>query len=187
MFRKICKSEKNFWTPKMVHCPKFFWRRGGEVAEIYLFHKKFFGSSRAQSEKVGQISFCPPNFFLPVRPWAKPQNPDICTLYWHHPLVPLYLYMHELVVRARQLDSVAQLVIKVHFHSGKFSAERKFCKMWLADTNFPSEKNFEVENFPTFNNDICGKFSGRGDVSWVEMGPKEHCTGMHFSQLLDLV
>ena len=37
--------------------------------------------------------------------------------------------------------------LKAHFHLGKFSAERKFCKMWLADTNFPSEKNFEVENF----------------------------------------
>jgi ribosomal protein L36 len=24
----MCTSEKNFWTPKRVHCPKFFWRRG---------------------------------------------------------------------------------------------------------------------------------------------------------------
>jgi hypothetical protein len=39
------------------------------------------------------------------------------------------------------------LFLKAHFHSRKFSAERKICKMWLADTNFPSEKNFEVENF----------------------------------------
>jgi hypothetical protein len=32
--------------------------------------------------------------------------------------------------------------LKAHFHSGKF------CKIWLlADANFPSEKNFEVENF----------------------------------------
>ena len=36
---------------------------------------------------------------------------------------------------------------KAHFHSGKFSAERKFCKMLLADANFPSGKNFEIENF----------------------------------------
>jgi hypothetical protein len=36
---------------------------------------------------------------------------------------------------------------KAHFHSGKFSAERKFCNMCLPDTNFPSGKNFEVENF----------------------------------------
>jgi hypothetical protein len=36
---------------------------------------------------------------------------------------------------------------KVHFHSGKFSTERKLYKMWLTDTNFPSEKYFEVENF----------------------------------------
>jgi hypothetical protein len=28
----------------------------------------FFLTTRAQSEKVGQISFHPPNFFLPVRP-----------------------------------------------------------------------------------------------------------------------
>jgi hypothetical protein len=43
--------------------------------------------------------------------------------------------------------------IKAHFHSGKFSAERKFCKMWS-----------------TFNNDIFGKFSVCGNFSWVEMG-----------------
>ena len=42
--------------------------RGGEVVEINLFHKNIFGTGRAQSEKVGQISFCPPNFFVPVRP-----------------------------------------------------------------------------------------------------------------------
>jgi hypothetical protein len=40
-----------------------------------------------------------------------------------------------------------QIMPRLKTHSGKFSAERKFCKMWLADTNFPSEKNFEVENF----------------------------------------
>jgi hypothetical protein len=34
-----------------------------------------------------------------------------------------------------------------HFHSGKFSAGREFCKILLACTNFRSEKNFEVENF----------------------------------------
>jgi hypothetical protein len=64
---KIYTSEKFFWTPKMVHCPKFFWRRGGGGGGGSP-KKIFLGSSRAQSEKVGQISFCPPNFFLPVRP-----------------------------------------------------------------------------------------------------------------------
>jgi hypothetical protein len=39
----------------------------------------------------------------------------------------------------------SKLTLKAHFHSRKFSAERKFCTIWLADTNFPSEKNFEVE------------------------------------------
>jgi hypothetical protein len=33
------------------------------------------------------------------------------------------------------------LSVKAYFPSGKFSTERKFCEMWLADTNF------EVENF----------------------------------------
>ena len=57
-----------------IHNIRFTVGGGGEVAEIYLFHKKIFGSSRAQSEKVGQISFCPPNFFLPVRPWLSDYN-----------------------------------------------------------------------------------------------------------------
>ena len=33
------------------------------------FSWKFFLTTKAQSEKVGQISFRPPNFFLTVRPW----------------------------------------------------------------------------------------------------------------------
>ena len=53
---------------------------------------------------------------------------------------------------------------------GNFSTERQFCKMWLANKNVPSEKNFEVVS--TFNNDIFVTFSVRGDFSWVEMGLK---------------
>jgi hypothetical protein len=60
--------------------------------------------------------------------------------------------------------------LKAHFHSRKFSSERKICKMWLADTNFPSEKKFLSWKVSTFNNDIFGKFSVRGKFSWVEMG-----------------
>ena len=46
-----------------------------------------------------------------------------------------------------------QLKLKSHFHSGKF------CKMWLADTNFPSEKNlFEVENFQLLTMIFSGNF-----------------------------
>jgi hypothetical protein len=54
-WRKMCAilamdcSGKFFLTPKMVHCPKIFLRRGGgggggggEVADINLFRKKFF-------------------------------------------------------------------------------------------------------------------------------------------------
>jgi hypothetical protein len=44
--------------------------------------------------------------------------------------------------------------------------------MWLADANFPSEKKFEVEYVQLSNNDIFGKFSVRGKISWVEMGLK---------------
>jgi hypothetical protein len=36
---------------------------------------------------------------------------------------------------------------KGKFPLRKISTEGKFCKMWLANTDFPSEKNFEVENF----------------------------------------
>ena len=35
------------------------------------FSGKKFLTTWAQSEKVGQISFRPPNFFLPVRPWLQ--------------------------------------------------------------------------------------------------------------------
>ncbi len=36
---------KKFWTPKMVHWPKLFWRRGGGggVVKNKLFREKFFG------------------------------------------------------------------------------------------------------------------------------------------------
>ena len=58
---------KNFG--KMLHWPKFLWRRGGgDVAKMNMLRKKIFGTGRAQSEKVGQIYFRPPNFLLPVRP-----------------------------------------------------------------------------------------------------------------------
>jgi hypothetical protein len=43
--------------------------------------------------------------------------------------------------------------------------------MCSTNTYFPSVKNFEVENFPIFNNDIFGKFSVRGNFSWVEIFP----------------
>ena len=34
------------------------------------------------------------------------------------------------------------VTLKAYFHSGKFSVERKFCKMCLVDTGFPSGKKF---------------------------------------------
>jgi hypothetical protein len=59
---------------------------------------------------------------------------------------------------------------KTHFHSRKFSAEKNFVKFDWPTQIFRLEKNFEVENRSTFNNDIFGTFSVRGKVSWVEMG-----------------
>jgi hypothetical protein len=37
-----------------------------------MLSNRNFSTTRAQSEKVGQISFRPPNFFLPVRPCKSP-------------------------------------------------------------------------------------------------------------------
>jgi hypothetical protein len=67
-------------------------------------------------------------------------------------LYTIYLYYHFYVFMHTLFGILVLYLLKLSvckgpFHSGKFSAERKFCKMWLADTNFPSEKNFEVENF----------------------------------------
>ena len=39
------------------------------TTNLESFSGNFFLTTMAQSEKVEQISFRPPNFFLPVRPW----------------------------------------------------------------------------------------------------------------------
>jgi hypothetical protein len=59
---------KNFFGPLKWYTVRNFFGDGGGGGGGGSPKKFFFGSSRAQSEKVGQISFCPPNFFLPVRP-----------------------------------------------------------------------------------------------------------------------
>jgi hypothetical protein len=75
-FRKILVCPRNFWTPKMVHWPKFFWQLGGGGGRPNKFSpEKFFTTwlFYHKIRKVGQICFRPPNFFLPVRPcsWYK--------------------------------------------------------------------------------------------------------------------
>jgi hypothetical protein len=62
-------SGKIFWPLKWYTDRKFFGDGGG--GGLICSPKNFFGSGRAQSEKVGQISFRPPNFFLPVRPCSS--------------------------------------------------------------------------------------------------------------------
>ena len=56
---------------KVFDVPKNWVGRGGggRSPKLICSTKKIFGTGRTQSEKVGQISFRPPNFFLPVRPW----------------------------------------------------------------------------------------------------------------------
>jgi hypothetical protein len=66
MFRKKYVRPKNFFGPlKWYTVRNFFGDGGGEGAEIYLFHKKIFGSSRAQSEKSGKFLSAPLIFSFP--------------------------------------------------------------------------------------------------------------------------
>ena len=53
---------------------------------------------------------------------------------------------------------------------------RKFCKMWLADTNFTVGEKFWSWKFSTFNNDIFWKFSVRGNFSSVEICVNTGCS-----------
>jgi hypothetical protein len=74
MYGKVFDFPKNFVCPENFFEPlkwytdrNFFGDGGGEPKEM-CSTKNYFGTSRAQSKKVGQIYFRPPNFFLPVRP-----------------------------------------------------------------------------------------------------------------------
>jgi hypothetical protein len=70
---KFWRSGKIFGPLKWYTDRNFFadWGGGGggRSPELICSTNNFFGTGRAQSEKVGQISFRPRNFFLPVRPW----------------------------------------------------------------------------------------------------------------------
>jgi hypothetical protein len=61
--------EKLFDVPKNFVGPEKKSGEGGLLLKLISSTNNFFGTGRAQSEKVWQISFRPPNFFLPVRPW----------------------------------------------------------------------------------------------------------------------
>jgi hypothetical protein len=71
---KFCRSEKIFGPLKWYTDRNFFGDEGGgggggwRSPKLICSKKNFFGTCRAQSEKVGHISFRPPKFFLPVRP-----------------------------------------------------------------------------------------------------------------------
>jgi hypothetical protein len=58
---------------KVFDVPKIF-LGGGRSPKLICSTNNFFWTGRAQSEKVGQFSFRPPNFFLPVRPWLSIQD-----------------------------------------------------------------------------------------------------------------
>ena len=61
MFRNILVCPKNFCTPKMVHRPKFFWRRGGggEVVQINHLLKIFLAIVGQNPEKSGKFVSAP--------------------------------------------------------------------------------------------------------------------------------
>jgi hypothetical protein len=61
---------ENFLDPQNRTLTEIFLATGGGSLKLISSTNNFFGTGRAQSEKVGQISFRPPNFFLPVRPWT---------------------------------------------------------------------------------------------------------------------
>jgi hypothetical protein len=70
MFGKFVWCSEKFWYVRKIFGPlKWYTEGGGRSPKLIVTEKKIFGSGRAQSEKVGHISFRPPNFFLPVRPW----------------------------------------------------------------------------------------------------------------------
>jgi hypothetical protein len=61
-------DEKNFWTPKMVHCPKFFWRRrgGGRRSPKFICsRKKFSGLVGQNPKKSGKFLSAPLIFSFP--------------------------------------------------------------------------------------------------------------------------
>jgi hypothetical protein len=106
--------------------------------------------------------------------FSAPFSNRSCVLWTHSPSADLRLFSTLLIAKTarRSISTLHHLAwLKGHLHSRKFSAERKNCKMWLADTNFPSGKKFWSWKFSTFyNNDIFGKCSVRGKFSWVQMG-----------------
>ena len=60
--RKNSVRPENFLDPQNGTLTEIFFGDGGGVRSPKLISSKkiFFGIGRAQSEKVGQISFCPP-------------------------------------------------------------------------------------------------------------------------------
>jgi hypothetical protein len=55
MSRKILVFPKNFWTPIMVHFPKFFSRRGGGVVKNNFLRKIIFGTKGTNNLKLVKI------------------------------------------------------------------------------------------------------------------------------------
>ena len=72
---KMFDVQKKFVGPEKIFGPlkcytdRNFFGDGGGSPKLICSTNNFFGTGRAQSGKVGQISFRPPNFFLPVRSW----------------------------------------------------------------------------------------------------------------------
>jgi hypothetical protein len=72
MFRKILVCPKNFWPPKMVHWPKFFWRRGGggEVVKNNVLRKFFFGTKGTNNLQVfNHLNLAALHYGHPLTAW----------------------------------------------------------------------------------------------------------------------
>jgi hypothetical protein len=68
---KFCRSGKIFGPLKWYTDRNCFGDGGRSSPKLICATNNFFWTGRAQSEKVGHISFRRPKFFLPVRPWVS--------------------------------------------------------------------------------------------------------------------
>ena len=67
--RKILVCPKNFWTPKMVHWPKFFLRRGGVVKNNFV-RKIFFGTKGTNNLQVfNHLNLAALHYGHPLTTW----------------------------------------------------------------------------------------------------------------------
>jgi hypothetical protein len=98
---EICYLVGNFRNPPPPPPPP------PSTTLLESFSGKFFLTTRAQSEKVGQISFCPPNFSLPIRPFFLSRLHFSLQMGSHHS-IPRVRCLR------RRLEFMPLLLVKLH-------------------------------------------------------------------------